>query len=237
MSRIVTTPSIRAPPRRGKTPPGPWAAGGRWANGVPPAASDEPPVDQERDGPGDSQADDERTPEQRIADARLHRPWDGDGEPVVDGLHRHDRDGVGGQRRRHRAAWTHPTPHKRDDRERVAEDEREPDGQDQPGQEREPQRGRDDDPDDLADGAAGEAMGGRASGETRRSVTRVDHQPRILPWSIWTGTQLAYVDRAAYPRPHDGANRVAGDPPGRGRVGRRDPGAGRRAPLGEPVAS
>jgi len=131
-------------------------------DGMPAPARDERSVDgkrrQERDREGDGQA----PPEQQVCQAGVEGAGPDEDDRVVDDLHDRDRQGVGRERQAQRGRERDPGTYQRDEGERIAEDEGQHDGD---GDRRAvaPAEGRrDHETQDLADGAAGEAVeGGR----------------------------------------------------------------------------
>jgi hypothetical protein len=131
---------------------------GRVHDRVPPPANDEPAVDGQGDHAGDREREGERAPEQQAAHAGLHGAGDGEHDAVVDELHDRDAERVRRERDRHDRPQRQAGPQQRQARQAVAEQERQADREGDRPQLGEPERGADDHAQDLADGAAGQAV-------------------------------------------------------------------------------
>ncbi len=130
-------------------------------DGVTLAATDHPLVERSGDQEGHGEAAQQRAPEQRLAQVGVHRPRREGDDRVVDQFHHRDRDGVSGQRHLDRSLEVQAGPQDGEQRERVAEEECQPDRQ-RHGRDVAPQQGRADrHTGDLADGAPGQAVQGR----------------------------------------------------------------------------
>ena len=110
--------------------------------------------------PRDEERHRQAGPEQRIRDRRVHRPGDGQDDRVVDDLHDRDRHGVGGEGEAHRRTDRHAGAQQRPQGQGVSEDEGQHDGQHDRREVMPPELRRDDEAEDLADPATGEAMDG-----------------------------------------------------------------------------
>src|SRR4051812_3573159 len=138
----------------------------RVHRGVAAAAADQGAVDREGGPERDEEADGEAPPEEEVPKARFHGSRDDQDEAIVHDLHHGDRDGVGGERGPGGLAQGDAARYQRPQRQGVAEEEREHYGGPDRGGVAPIERGRDDEPEDLADRAAREAVPGGAEGRT-----------------------------------------------------------------------
>src|SRR3954447_20409082 len=138
----------------------------RVHRGVAAAAADQGAVDREGGPERDEEADGEAPPEEEVPKARFHGSRDDQDKAVVHDLHHGDRDSVGGERDPGGLAQRDSAPYQRSQRQRVTEEEREHYGDPDRGGVAPIERGRDDEPEDLADRAAREAVPGGAEGRT-----------------------------------------------------------------------
>jgi hypothetical protein len=133
-----------------------------------------PPLDQravheERRPPGDGERDRKRRPEEEVANAGIQRAGPDEEHGVVDDLHRRDRERVGDERDADRSGEGSPCTEQRNQRQQVAEEERE---QDREGNRRRvapAPPGREHHAEDLSDPAPGEAVVRRADCEAIRA--------------------------------------------------------------------
>ena len=126
------------------------------------APREQPPVDGVRREEGGGERDRHPEPEDDVDQPGVHRPGDQRHDDVVDDLHGRDRQRVGGQDDAERRTDAETGLEQRQGRERVAEDEGQRHRQDDRPAGAQPDGGADHQAEDLADGAAGEAVQGGA---------------------------------------------------------------------------
>jgi hypothetical protein len=145
---------------------------------MPQTSPDERAVDRERGDERDGERECEGGPEERIAQAGVHRPGHGQHDGGVDDLHHRDRERVRGEREREGFPEPEPRAEQRHQSQRVAEPEREENGECDRRRVAEPCSRADHQADHLADRAPGEAV------ERRRGcgpVERVDMRAASRP--------------------------------------------------------
>src|SRR5215203_4566054 len=157
------------------------------------APSEQPQVDRVRRDERGAQRDDQADPECRVDEAGVHRARDQRDHGVVDELHDGDRQRVRGEDDTERGADAQAGLEQRQRREQVAEEEREGDRQGDGPAGGQPRRRTDDQTEDLADGAPGQAVQGRADGEGSGGAVRgvdvyvVHNGTNYTPWGYIPG--------------------------------------------------
>src|ERR1700694_2400947 len=127
-------------------------------DGVAETTCDEPPVDRERRDKREREREREASPEEEIAESRVHGPRHREHDEVVDDLHRCDRERLGRERNTRRSKERHPRTQERYEGEAVAEDVREDDPENDACGVPEAEQRRASEPEHLSDPAAGEAV-------------------------------------------------------------------------------
>ena len=140
--------------------------------------------------PGDHERHRQAAPEELVRQPRVHRARDGEHDRVVDDLHDRDAEGVHGQRDRDHRSEGHARSQQRPAGERIAEQERERHGERDGSPFGESGGRADDHPEDLADGAPGEAVEGGAQGHGVEGlfvvvVCVLVHAPDYIPPGVY----------------------------------------------------
>lgn len=164
------------------------------------AALEEVPVDrvggEERGRERDHHAD----PEDHIHQSGLHGAGDDRHDEVVDDLHRGDRERVGGEHDAQHGKEPQAGLHQRDGGEQVAEEERETDREDDGPPGRQPDHRADDQPRDLTDRTAGQAVKGGAGGHRVQASTTMPCLVRVVVMRVRALGVLAVTGTAFWVR-------------------------------------
>jgi membrane-associated protein len=168
------------------------------------AARDQSPIHREGRDEGEGEPERETPPEEPVEQARRHRVGNREHDPVVDDLHRRDRDRVGRESEPKRAPERDAGSDDRPQAQGIAKDEREHDGERDRRQVRPAKRGRKHQAEHLADRTAGEAVDRRLKGAAAESVdTAAAH---VAPTFFRVPVRQCLVDGVTAVFPVDGGS-------------------------------